>query len=87
MAFYGWRVTNREGEGAVNEAGEPIPPEPMHKLGYWHNAFSLVLWFFLVYYCAHLWTTYVDAWCARVTRKLEEYVFEDGEKSSGPLLS
>ncbi|KAF2273461.1 uncharacterized protein EI97DRAFT_436110 [Westerdykella ornata] len=40
--------------------------------------------FFLVEYTiASLWTTYVDAWCARLTKSLEDAVFdneEEGEK-------
>lgn len=69
------------------EDGRPMPPEPMHLLGFWHNACWLLPWFVLVYYCAYLWTAYVDAACARVTKRLEDYVFEEQtEKSTGPLL-
>ena len=30
------------------------------------------LWMVWVYYCAGLWTTYVDVWCARLTQRLED---------------
>lgn len=89
MAFYGWKVTGDlpVEEWAKNESGDPIPPY-MHLLPLWHRAFWLPPWVALVYYCAYLWTTYVDAWCARMTKKLEAYVFDDSEKFGlGPLLS
>lgn len=75
----------------INEFGDTIAKrdaeERMHLLGWWHNAFFLVPWFLLVYYVAYLWTAYVDMFCATLTRKLEDYVTEPTEKSSGPLLS
>ena len=38
------------------------------------------VWFAVVYAVAHGWTTYVDGWCARTTKNLEELMFrgEDG---------
>lgn len=43
---------------------------------------AIPLWFGLLYTVAHLWTTYVDSWCAKNTRLLEEVMFvkEDQEK-------
>lgn len=35
----------------------------------------IAVWFCIVYYCAHLWTTYVDAWCGKATKILEDFVF------------
>lgn len=47
----------------------------------------LPIYWFLVYGAAWLWTTYVDAWCARVTEKLVGAVKEDdGREKSEPLL-
>ena len=43
-------------------------------------ALSLAVWFPMVYGLAHLWMTYVDAWCGRVTQRLEDRMFE-GEKT------
>jgi len=97
MAFYGWTVPPESFiEGAEigadgiarNVFGDPVKPEPMHLIGgVYHNTFWLLVFFGVVYYCAYLWTNYVDAACARLTRRLEDYVFEETEKSSGPLLS
>lgn len=98
MAFYGWTVPSpvvaeaTPGSEGGNESGttDPIPTrsdERLHLLGWWHNAFWLVPWFALVYYCAYLWTTYVDTFCARLTKRLEDHLTEPTEKSSGPLLS
>ena len=47
-------------------------------------AVSLAIWFPMLYGVANLWTNYVDAWCARVTQRLEERMFE-GEKNA-PVL-
>ena len=47
-------------------------------------ALSLAVWFPMVYGLAHLWMTYVDTWCARVTQRLEDRMFE-GEKNA-PML-
>ncbi|EER23067.1 Acyltransferase family protein [Coccidioides posadasii C735 delta SOWgp] len=44
-------------------------------------AISIPTWFVLVYIVAHYWTTYVDSFCARMTQKLENFVFEQTEKS------
>ena len=84
-----WRVT-------INEDGdEVLPPWLPRTTGpiFWG---SVVVWLCLVYWCAHLWTTYVDAWCGKVTKMLEDYVFvEEGERedevitekaTTGPLL-
>lgn len=47
----------------------------------------LPIYWFMVYGAAWLWTTYVDAWCARVTEKLVGAVKEDdGREKSEPLL-
>ena len=43
--------------------------------------FCLSIWFVVLYYLANVWTTHIDAFCARITQKLEKYVFvEGGEK-------
>ena len=44
--------------------------------------FWLPIWFVFQYWVAHLWTKYVDAWCATVTQKLEELVFEEQEEKT-----
>jgi peptidoglycan/LPS O-acetylase OafA/YrhL len=41
----------------------------------------------LTYGSAHLWTTYVDAWCARISERMVSFIKEDsGEKGSQPTL-
>ena len=41
----------------------------------------LAVWFCIVYFLAHFWTTYVDHWCGQITKTLEERVFvAEGEK-------
>lgn len=40
--------------------------------------------FFLVEYTiAHFWTSYVDPWCARATKWLEDTMFEDENEKHG----
>ncbi|KAI1940451.1 hypothetical protein LOZ66_002045 [Ophidiomyces ophidiicola] len=43
-------------------------------------AISLPMWFVLVYIVAHYWTVYVDSFCARLTQRIENHVFEPTEK-------
>ncbi|KAL3422604.1 acyltransferase [Phlyctema vagabunda] len=64
-----------------NDAGELIPQEPMHLMGWAITAIAIPVWFVLVYVVAHLWTTYVDAWAARMSKRLEDHVFVKEEKS------
>jgi len=71
-------------EPPKNEKGEPIwlqrRPWPV-------MAISIPVWLCLVYTIAYLWTVHVDGWCARLTAKLEQKVFEDTEREkSAPLL-
>ncbi|KAE8441761.1 hypothetical protein EG329_004319 [Mollisiaceae sp. DMI_Dod_QoI] len=44
--------------------------------------FCVGVWFVVQYYAAHLWTSYVDPLCARVTKGLENWVFEEEEEKS-----
>lgn len=47
----------------------------------------LPIYMFMVYGAAWLWTTHVDAWCARVTEKFVGAIKEDvGREKSEPLL-
>ncbi|KAI9933297.1 hypothetical protein ASPWEDRAFT_114544 [Aspergillus wentii DTO 134E9] len=43
-------------------------------------AISIPTWIMIVYFCASLWTRYVDTFCAAVTQKLERLMFEEDEK-------
>lgn len=47
----------------------------------------LPIYLALTYGSAHLWTTYVDAWCARISERVVNVVKEDtNEKPAPPLL-
>ena len=71
------------------ENGEEVAQwvERSRSWGVWIVA--VPVWFGVVYVVAHGWTTYVDGWCARVTKSLEEVMFkgeDQGEKRSGAML-
>ncbi|KAJ5831953.1 hypothetical protein N7474_000264 [Penicillium riverlandense] len=51
----------------------------------WVVAISIPIWIALVYALASLWTAYVDPFCARLTQKLEDCMFQNDEKASLPL--
>ncbi|PGH28080.1 hypothetical protein AJ80_00337 [Polytolypa hystricis UAMH7299] len=78
-------VTGEPWEKIENEEGEMVDPPWLERGGPMRFATCIPAWIAIVYVTAHLWTSYVDAWCARVTMKLENKVFERGEKN-GPLL-
>jgi peptidoglycan/LPS O-acetylase OafA/YrhL len=42
--------------------------------------FWIVVWLIVQYYLANLWMNTVDPWCARLTEKLEKYVFKETTK-------
>jgi hypothetical protein len=48
---------------------------------------SIPIWFVLLYTCAHLWTTYVDSTCAKITLWLEKAMFEEEDEKSGMQLA
>jgi peptidoglycan/LPS O-acetylase OafA/YrhL len=54
------------------EPGPPIPQPGRARFWFW-----LPIWLVFLYAVANLWTKYVDPWCARVTEKLVNYVWED----------
>ncbi|KAF2470970.1 uncharacterized protein BDR25DRAFT_224716 [Lindgomyces ingoldianus] len=77
---YGW-----SGEPWVvdkNEEGEPVY-HWLPRAGPLVFMVSLPLWFTIVYSCAHLWTTFVDGFCAKLTAFLERYMFESEDKKNG----
>ena len=71
---------------ATDENGEAIPPPWLPRRSNWVMAICLPVWVGIVYGVAHLWTTYIDAFCARLTQRLENHVFEKVEKCPGPLV-
>jgi len=46
-------------------------------------AVAIPVWLAMLYTIAHLWTTYVDSFCARATKSLEDYMFESEDEKSG----
>ncbi|KAL4964449.1 acyltransferase family protein [Aspergillus stella-maris] len=75
---------NKKQEGSDDPVWIPIRPP-------WVVAISIPLWICLVYFCATMWTKYVDPFCARLTQKMENIMFEQDEKpaqaESLPLTS
>ncbi|KAK7541960.1 acyltransferase 3 [Phyllosticta citribraziliensis] len=72
-------------EEVRNEEGEIIGnwlPGP----GTLTFSIAIPIWLAVVYTVAHLWTTYVDSYCAKLTQRLEKKVFEDGEEKGLPLV-
>lgn len=63
-----------------NEKGEREHSAWLHRGSMGKFVVSIPIWFMLVYTVAHYWTTYVDTFCARLTQKLENAVFEQSEK-------
>ncbi|KAF2799720.1 hypothetical protein K505DRAFT_230374 [Melanomma pulvis-pyrius CBS 109.77] len=76
--IYGWsgepfRVEKVEGQ-------DPIFHWIPRTESYFVFAIAIPAWFALLYTCAHLWTTYVDSWCAKATKALEDYMFESEDE-------
>ena len=59
-----------------NEEGELVGPW-LPRCGRTMMSISIVVWLVIVYTAAHLWTTHVDALCARITQRLEKWSFEE----------
>lgn len=97
LAWLLYGITGGPWVPTVDEAGVEIPP-PFLPRRFAGLEFLLVtaFWLGIVYVCAHLWTTYVDAACARLTSWLEmqfclkdgerEDEYTEGEKRGPPLL-
>lgn len=54
--------------------------------GMMHLYVCLVMWIPLNYFVAHLWTTYVDPYCGRLTEKFVSYVIKEEAEKPQPLL-
>ena len=64
----------------IHEDGSREPGPPLQICGRARWYFWLPIWFVILYSAANLWTKYVDPWCARLTQKLEKYVFEEPQQ-------
>ncbi|KAF2460077.1 acyltransferase [Lineolata rhizophorae] len=77
-------VSGQPWELTTDDAGTEVPVAYLPRVGSLAMAACVLLWLGVVYACAHAWTTYVDAWCARVTQRLEAWTFEEDEKRPLP---
>jgi len=64
----------------IKENGERVRLPNLKLCGRFRFWFWLPIWFVGMYYCAHLWTKHVDPFCARLTAKLEAFVFVGKEE-------
>lgn len=85
-------ITAQPWEESVDENGNSVLPPWIPIRAPWAVGISIPVWIVIVYVCASLWTRYVDTFCARITQKLEEWMFVDDEKgevgvSALPLAS
>jgi hypothetical protein len=77
--------TDGNGNPILDEHGEPLHPQYIPIRAPWVVAISIPAWIALVYFCASMWTTYVDPFCARMAHKLEKMMFQQDEKSEAAL--
>lgn len=68
----------------VGEDGQMVPGPGLHQRGRLAWYICVPTWLVILYTIANLWTKHVDAFCARLTFKLERYMFE--EKYTTPSL-
>lgn len=71
---YGWSSAGYS--VTKNDKGEDVHhylPRP----GMTRFIIAIPIFFAVEYTIAHLWTTYVDSWCAKATKWLEDTFFED----------
>lgn len=61
------------------EKGDPIFHWIPRSQNWFVWAVAIPVWFAILYTVAHLWTTYVDSWCAKATKWIEETMFEQEE--------
>ncbi|CAK7213322.1 hypothetical protein SBRCBS47491_001766 [Sporothrix bragantina] len=70
----------------LDDEGKPVHHSTRFP-GMMHLYVCLMFWIPFNYGMAHLWTTYVDPWCADVTEKFVRYVIRDeNEKPQATLL-
>ncbi|KAF2458426.1 acyltransferase [Lineolata rhizophorae] len=68
-----------------DDEGNDVPVAWLKRASFGVMTFWILVWLLIVYACAHAWTKYVDAWCARVTQKLENRMFESEESEKGAV--
>jgi hypothetical protein len=83
--LYGWSAAAFSEEHP--EGQDPIYHWVPRSQNWFVWTVAIPLWFALLYLVAHMWTTYVDAWCAKATRWLEEVMFESEEEEEKNRLA
>ncbi|OJD10196.1 hypothetical protein AJ78_08693 [Emergomyces pasteurianus Ep9510] len=78
-------ISGQPWETTINEAGETVNPPWLPRGGPLVFAVAIPAWLCIVYLVAHLWTTHVDTFCARITHRLEMHVFKLDEKEQSGL--
>jgi len=66
--------------------GNDLPPSWIPLTNRWLLVVTLPLFYFLLYRIAHIWTAYVDPWCARATNWVEERMFRDDSRMEKSVL-
>ncbi|KAI9798922.1 MAG: hypothetical protein M1825_004935 [Sarcosagium campestre] len=66
--------------------GDNPPPEKLHLHNRYICAIAIPLFYVFLYRVAFYWNKHVDAWCGRVTNKLEDLLFTDQAKQSEKVL-
>jgi peptidoglycan/LPS O-acetylase OafA/YrhL len=75
-------ITGQPWIETTNENGDKVqPPWLPIRGGRGMLLFWIPIWIALVYFCAHLWMKHVDAWCARITQRLEKHCFQDNSEA------
>ncbi|OJJ48491.1 hypothetical protein ASPZODRAFT_14626 [Penicilliopsis zonata CBS 506.65] len=78
-------ITGQPWEEVTDAEGTIVPPPYIPIRPAWVVFTCIPVWIVIVYICATLWTGYVDPFCASLTQKLENLVFEEDLKSQPPL--
>ncbi|KAK1138267.1 hypothetical protein N8T08_003211 [Aspergillus melleus] len=78
-------IVDDNGKPIYDQDGEIIQPPWIPLRPPWVVAISIPAWICLVYFCAYMWTSYVDPACAKITQKLEKKMFEEDEKPPAAL--
>ena len=77
--IYGW--SGEPFSITKNEHGDPVH-HWIKRGGPLTFMIAIPVFFVVEYTIAHYWTTYVDAWCAKATKLLEDAMFESEDEKS-----
>lgn len=87
LVWFLYGISGQPWHTTKNDKGEVQQPEPLKRRGPHAFIIGIPVWMCIVYVVAHYWTVYVDSWCARMTQKLEDLVFEEDEKNPELFLA